>query len=205
MSVSPVRSQQWVQFHVYGGTLFLLLVLMHTGFRLPSGALAWCLFLTTVWVAVSGLVGVGLQKTIPRLLTSGLSIEVHLDRIPELIQDIRQKSEELVQGLPNAVQEFYRKELAPALAGPRPRPIYYLDITGGIQSRLKQFEYLRQFLTPDEKEKLNHLQSMYRGKLEMDAHYTLQKTLRTWLYLHVPVSIVLLFLVGIHVYAVLYY
>jgi len=35
------RAQDWAQFHVYGGTLFMLLVLMHTGFRWPRAALTW--------------------------------------------------------------------------------------------------------------------------------------------------------------------
>jgi cytochrome b subunit of formate dehydrogenase len=39
----------------------------------------------------------------------------------------------------------------------------------------------------------------------LDAHYTLQKALRWWLYLHVPASLMLVLLVGLHVYAVIYY
>lgn len=205
MSLAPGRSQHWVQFHVYGGALALVLMLMHVGFRLPSGHLAWWLYLLTIWVSLSGLFGVFLQKTIPRILASGLSIEVHYNRIPELIQDLKQRAEELVQTSPDAMRDFYHKELAPMMAKPESKAIYYLDITGGIQSRMKQFDYLRRFLSTEEKEKLNQLQSMYEAKLEMDAHYTLQRSLRLWLFFHVPVSIVLLILVGFHLFAVLYY
>jgi hypothetical protein len=202
---APARSQAWVQFHVYGGTLFLLLVLMHTGFHWPTGGLTWWLYIFAIWIAVSGFIGVTLQKVIPRILTSGLSIEVNYNRIPELIDDVRQKSEELAKNCPEAVQDFYTKTLAPAMSGPKPRLIYFLDITGGIQSSLKQFEYLRRFLNPEEKEKLNHLQAYYKAKLEMDAHYTLQKALRVWLYFHLPVSLILILLLGMHLYTVFYY
>ena len=56
-----------------------------------------------------------------------------------------------------------------------------------------------------EREKLLQLQSLFETKLEMDAHFTLQWTLRAWLYLHVPTSLLLLALVVVHVGTVLYY
>ena len=56
-----------------------------------------------------------------------------------------------------------------------------------------------------EKEKLDRLQSFYKTKLEIDAHYTLQRTLRWWLFLHVPLSLVVLVLMMIHLLSVWYY
>ena len=91
------------------------------------------------------------------------------------------------------------------LATPQTRLIYYLDVTGGIQARTEQFDYLRALLPADEQQKLDDLQAMYKTKLEIDAHYTLQKALRWWLYLHVPVSLVLIVLLALHIFAVVYY
>jgi len=199
------RAQSWVQFHVYAGSLALLLVLMHSGFRLPTGTLTWWLFILSLWVTLSGLLGVFLQKWIPKILTSGLSIEVVYERIPELIEEIRDRAETLVVLSTDPVKDFYRKNMAPALIGPQTKLIYYLDITGGVHSHVKQFEYLSKLLPSEEKERLTQLQSYYKTKLEVDAHYTLQKALRWWLYLHVPASLVLILLVGLHVYAVIYY
>ena len=83
--------------------------------------------------------------------------------------------------------------------------MYYVDITGGIQSRVRQFTYLRNVLSAPEQEALDSLELLYKTKLELDAHFTLQKALRWWLYLHVPVSLLLLALVGLHLFAVIYY
>jgi hypothetical protein len=199
------RSSTWVQFHVYGGTLFMLLVFMHSGFRLPTGALNWWLWTLSVWVTVSGIVGVALQRWIPRILTSGLSVEAMYERIPEVVGQLRARAEKVVETCSDPVQDFYRRNVSAALAMPQPKLIYYFDITGGIQSRMKQFDYLRKVLSAEEKEKLDDLKSVYRTKLELDAHYTLQKALRWWLYTHVPVSLVLLVLVALHLYAVWYY
>jgi len=199
------NAQTWLQFHLYGGALCMLLTFMHTGFRQPHGILTWWLWFLSIWVTASGLLGVILQKWIPRLLTSGLAIEVVYERIPELINEIGEKVNALIETCAEPVKDFYQKKLIMALATPRPRLIYCIDITGGIQSRLKQFDYLRGFLPFEEKEKLNKLEAFYKTKLEIDAHYTLQRIMRLWLYTHVPASIVLLILLGLHLFAVLYY
>lgn len=199
------KSQTWVQFHVYGGVLFMVLALMHSGFRVPAGSLNFWLWLFSIWVTLSGLLGVALQKWLPRIVTSGLAIEAVYERIPELIKEIRARTEDLIATCSTPVRDFYRRNLAAALAAPQTRAIYYFDITGGIQARLRDFEYLRRFLSNEEKEKVDRLESFYKTKLELDAHFTLQKALRWWLYTHAPASLVLLVLVALHLYTVLYY
>ncbi|NUO80011.1 hypothetical protein HUU05_08035 [candidate division KSB1 bacterium] len=199
------KAQSWLQFHLYGGALCLLLVFMHTGFRVPHGVLTWWLWLLSIWVTVSGIFGVFLQKWIPKLLASGLAMEVLYERIPELVVEIRERANALMQDATDTLQEFYRNHVAYAFATPQARLIYYVDITGGVQARLKRFEYVRGLLTSEEKDKLHQLEACYKAKLEIDAHYTLQRALRWWTLLHVPASLVLLALLGLHVFAVLYY
>ncbi|MFN0157640.1 MAG: hypothetical protein ACKVRP_06150 [Bacteroidota bacterium] len=199
------KSREWLQFHLYAGTLAAIFVLMHGGFTLPSGALNWWLWLLTIWVTISGLIGVAIQRVVPRMLASGLTTEVVYERIPELIVQIREGAEKLVETCTDPVRDFYRRNLVTVLGTLQPRAIYYVDITGGIQSRVRQFDYLRKVLSAEEKEKLDRLETLFRTKLEMDAHYTLQRALRWWLYTHVPLSLVLLVLIAIHLYAVWYY
>ncbi len=196
------RSKVWLQFHLYGGTLSAIFVLMHTGFSLPSGVMNWGLWLLSMWITVSGLFGVLLQRWIPEVLASGLSVEAIYERIPQLVDQVREKSRQIVEACSDPVKDFYRVNIAPALTAPTHRLIFFLDVTGGIQSQLGQFDYLRRVLPPDEKERLHDLQQLYRTKLELDAHYTLQKPLRWWLYTHVPLSLVLLVLILLHIYVV---
>jgi hypothetical protein len=199
------KTQTWVQIHVYGGALFMVLTLMHDGFRWPRERLTWWLLALSLWVTVSGLIGVVLRKWIPRLLTSGLRIEVVYDRVPELVADVKRRAEALAAAASMPVQDFYRENIAAALAAPHVRLIYYFDITGGIQTRMRNFDYLRKLLPPAERERFAELEGLYRTKLEIDAHYTLQRALRWWLVGHVPVSVLLALLVIVHLVAVLYY
>lgn len=199
------RSRQWLYFHLYGGLLFLLLMLMHTGFQLPEGVLGWWIWLLAVWTGLTGLLGLALQQWIPKALGSGLSLEVHYDRIPTLLAELRDRAEDLAAAGSDPVRQLHTRKVAPELAAPTRRWRYFIDPTGSIHARLRDFEYLRGLLGAGEAAEVEQLEGLYRTKLEMDAHYTLQWALRSWLYLHVPISLVLVAIVLIHIGTVLYY
>ncbi len=195
-------SRFWLQFHIWGGLLFLLTALMHSGFSVPVGQLNRWLLGLSVWTGASGVLGLLIQRWIPKVLTSGLSLEAHYDRIPALVDEIRERSEALVAKSGTVVQEFYAANLAPALVRPEPRFIYVVDITGGIRAKMRRFDYLEQVLGAGERAAFGELRQLYLTKLELDAHSTLQRGLRWWIYLHAPLSFLLLVLVAIHLWMV---
>src|SRR5688500_16603130 len=88
-------TQRYLQLHVWAGLLFVAMFLGHTAFRLPSTPFYLVLWSTTNLAVLSGLIGLALQRTIPRVLQSATSIEVNLHRIPELVADLHQRSERL--------------------------------------------------------------------------------------------------------------
>ena len=139
------------------------------------------------------------------MLAGSLEVEANYDRIPELVEEIRQRAQGLAEGCGRSVRTLYERRIAAALAAPERDPAFFFDVTGGIRSRLKELDYLSGLLPPGEREKLREIEQLYRTKLELDAHYTLQSVLRGWLWAHVPPSLVLLALVILHVFVVLYY
>lgn len=201
----PGALHHWVQVHVYGGALFLVVLAVHSGGVSPGGPLAWGLWVCSLWVVGTGLLGVCIQKWIPPALTSALATEVHYDRIPELVATVREKVERLAAASGESVRKFHETNLEAALAGPRTSLVYFFDVTGGIQSRMRRFDYLKRLLDGSDVQRLEEMRTLIRTKLEMDAHYTLQRALRWWLYLHVPAAYLLAALVAVHVFAVLYY
>ena len=199
------RTRTYLQLHVYGGALFLLLMLLHTGFRLPQGALNVLLWGLSVWVVGTGWLGVLLQKWVPRVLGAPLAVELNYARIPELVDVTRTRAEALAASGSEPLRTFYARHLAPAFAAPRPRLRYFVDATGGAERQAAQFAYLRRTLPADERPALDQLQGLHRTKLEADAHYTLQRALRWWLYLHVPVAIAATAALVLHIFAAVYY
>ena len=146
-----------------------------------------------------------MQRWIPRLLTSGLAVEVHYDRIPELVAEIGQRAAKLAAASSEEVAQLYERVVAPELTQPVRRMLYFFDITGGIQSKLREFRYLSRFLGDEEREALAQLERLYRTKLEIDAHYTLQQPLRWWLFFHLPAALLLAAFVILHLVSVFLY
>lgn len=193
------NARQWIQSHIWLGLLAALLVLMHAGFRKPGGTIGWLLLLLTIWVTLSGLLGVFVQKHYPRALARNLSVEALFERIPELVARLPQEAEKLIEGGSEVLQGFYRTEIAPALAGVAPSWGYLADVRGGRDVELLKFTRIGAFLPEDERVKLEDLKTLYVEKLELDAHYSVQKALRAWTLLHVPPAAVLLGLTVIHI------
>ncbi len=198
------NARRWLLWHLQAGTLFLVTMMLHAGPGWPAGWLSWALWLLSIWTVATGCLGLALQRTIPRVLTARSGLEVLYERIPELVDDLRHKAEALVSNDPSSLRVFYESRLAPALAAPRRDPLVLL---GGSPSTrpLEPLEHLRALLPDEEKERLEGLESLMQAKVDLDVHYTLQQALRSWLWLHVPPSVLLLVLVILHIATVLYY
>lgn len=194
----------WLQLHIYGGALFLLLVLLHSGLRWPSGLMSWSLWLLSVWTVITGSLGLLLQRTIPRVLASRPGLEVNYDRIPELVDELRQRAEALVAEQDAALRGFYSSRLAPVLAGPRRDPLAFFG-SGEDRRRLEPLAHLRTLMSAEQQSQIQTLEDLYTAKLDLDTHYTLQQALRGWLWIHVPPSILLLAVVLAHILSVVYY
>jgi len=206
LTFGPLRTaQDWLQVHIYGSTLAALFVLIHMGFRMPGGQFGWWLFALTLWTTISGLLGVALQKWIPSLVTSQLTVEVIYERIPEMIQRIQGEAAKTSTGASDVLQRFYDGQVQPAIAGLSPSWSYLFDVHSGREKRLATFDHIQAFVAPEEKEKLADLRSLVAEKIEIDAHYSLQRILRLWPIVHVPPAILLLAAVIAHVASVLYY
>jgi len=189
----------WLRLHLNGGLLFGLLVLLHSGFRVPIGVLTLSVWILSLWVVVSGLVGLLLQRWVPRALTSGLSIEVLWERIPDLVEELRERAASIAENCDETLLFLYRNKVEPALVGAEAHWIYCIDVSGGVRGELGDFHYLRRAIAHDQKPLLDALEVCYRTKIEIDAHYTLQSLLRYWLVAHTPPSIALLVLVMVHI------
>jgi len=197
------RAASWLQFHVVGGVIFGLLVVMHSGFRLPRGALTWSLWLLSLWLVGSGLLGVALQRWLPRVLAS-LETEVLYDRIPELCDALVERGHRLASEAKGPVRSLAENELVPHLTGPRRRWRSLLAARDQGSVR-RQIDYLRPLVTEAERIQLEELEELYGARHDIDAHMTVQWALRRWLFFHVPLSLVLVVLVIVHVGAVLSY
>jgi hypothetical protein len=198
-------AQRWLQFHIYGGFVACIFVFVHMGFRWPGGQFGWWLFALTVWTTVSGLVGVWLQKWIPMLIVSNLSVEALYDRIPELIDRLQAEADRVVAGSSEMLERAYQADIRPQLAGVNPSWAHLFDIRSRREQRMQPLQHVAQFLDEGERERLADLKAIFTEKTELDVQYSLQRMLRQWAMLHVPPSMLLLALLIVHILSVVYF
>lgn len=191
----------WLQAHLYLGAIALLAVLIHMGFGLPHGLLGWALLLLSAWTVGSGLVGVLLQKWIPTALAEGLSVTALFERIPELLEGLAVEADALMDGASDRLDNFYQTQVRELLSRPRFSLAYLLNVRAGREAALAPLRAMAAAVEPDEREKVDDLVTILTEKLELDAQYSLQRVLRSWLELtlHVPAAGLLMGLLAVHV------
>src|SRR5262249_4491672 len=167
--------------------------------------MGWLLEILTVWVTLSGLAGVWLQKWVPALMAGGLQVEALYERIPEHLANLQKESEALVIGSSEMLERFYGESVRPAMAGIATSWGYLLDVRSGRDRRLDPFARLAPFLGAEERPRLDDLKAILTEKLDLDAQYSLQRILRLWTWIHVPPSALLFGLMLFHVLAGLFY
>lgn len=200
-----LTAKNWIQVHIYLGVVALLAVFIHAGFTWPHGTMGWALFLLSAWTTLSGLAGVWLQKWIPSALAEGLRVEALYERIPDLVRQLTTEADALMSDASDVLDRFYRTDVRPSLAKLRPARSFLLDVRSGRERALEPFRNIARFVEAGEKEKVEDLTNIYTEKLELDAHYSLQGILRSWLMFHVPPAGLLMALLAIHVWTWVWY
>lgn len=200
--LGPTR--KYLELHIWGGIAFFALFLLHAGISPPDGALALLLWTFSMWVVITGAIGVALQRSVPKLLEPTSTFEVQLQRIPEFAGQLKERAEAAAATADPRVKSYYEQQLAADMAQPR-MVAALLRNPRQVRRGAGDIDILRRTLAPEGLKSLDDLRELHATKHELDVHYTLQRILRGWLYLHLPVAITLLGLVVLHVFFVIYF
>lgn len=196
------RASTWLQFHLYSGMLTAVVFLFHIHGRVPNGALEVTLAVSFVVVVGSGAVGILLSREYARRLTSR-GQEVIFERIPALRRKIRDRAEALAlasveeQGT-TALADFYTRRLLPYFDRARNTWHHIFESKGPGITWNEEFAALDRYLNDAEREYARELSALVRMKDDLDYHYALQGALKVWLFVHVPLTYVMLILGVVH-------
>ncbi|MEI7928392.1 MAG: hypothetical protein WCH40_07565 [Verrucomicrobiales bacterium] len=193
----------WLQLHLYVGIFSGALFAVHIGWSWPAGIfhqlLAWCY----VVVFVTGVLGLWISRAFPRMLTVA-GYETPFERIPFARRNLRDQAEALVlagvdgQTSP-VIAEFYLKKLGMFFAKPCNRLAHLKQSRSPQADHLAQFDEVQRYVRTGEREMLDKLQDLVAQKHMLDYQYSLQSTLRLWLFAHIPLSYSLLIFSVLHV------
>jgi hypothetical protein len=196
-------SASWLRFHLHVGTLAALLFLIHIGFQPPRGQFESALGAVFVFVAGSGFLGIFLSRQVPpRLAVVGP--EVLFERIAMFRRQLRQEAESLAvrsveQTNTRTLANFYALRLAPFFAAPRHFWHHVAQSQKPAHRLLEELRALDRYLDEDEKKLARELGDLVETNDGLDYHYAMQGLLKGWLFVHVPLTYVLLLLVLAHV------
>jgi len=195
------KSETWLQIHIYLGFFTTLLFLIHLNFRLPHGwfeiTLAWLFVL----VSGSGVVGLFFSRVLPRRLATR-GDEMIYEKIPALRHALKIEAEKLALGAgakSQVIAEFYARRLAGFFAGPKNSWLHLVESRRPLNALLAGVEDLRRTGSDAERATLEKLAVLVRQKDGLDYHRALQLTLKSWLFIHIPLTYGLLIFTALHI------
>jgi hypothetical protein len=201
--------QGWVSAHVYLGLLTLLLIPMHAGFRFGWDVHTLAFVLLAV-VVLSGVLGLFLYRTIPGRLTryeAGQQADTIDPEIARLLSDMRA----LMKDKSDALVQIYKAELAASQSRDSKGWSLLLKGQGGDLLAERSADLAKKVSTipPSDQATFQVLSQLLLKKTQLEVNLLHQMQLRNglqaWLYVHVPVSIAMVFAVGVHLIAVFLY
>lgn len=197
-----LKASVWMQFHAYAGWLSVFVFLLHVGWHWPQGALDQVLAAVFVVVAGSGVLGLLLSRTLPPRLTASGDPLVY-ERIPGLSRRLLEHTDERICASEEAtgsttLADFHRSRLRPYLES---RPGWFAILVG--QDRrdtriLAELKSTGRYLSPDEQPLAAELADIIEAKRDLDFQYSGQRLLKTWLFVHIPLTYSLIILAVVH-------
>ena len=196
-------SEAWLQFHIYLGLLTVVLFGVHIAFRPPMGWFDSILAALYLGVTVSGLFGWFVSRVLPKRMTTRGG-EVLFDRIPAVRHQLHQQAEALAlksvpAGKSTTIADFYVKHLDGFFRGPQNRFLHLFEVRSPLQRKLYQISDLNRFLNEDERAIMDKIAELVRQKDGLDYHHSLQLTLKSWLFAHIPLTYGLLIFSLVHI------
>jgi len=193
------RAQTWMRGHLWLGILTLPLILFHAGFAV-RGSLTAVLLALLVIVVVSGILGAILQHYLPRTITKRVPMETIYEEIPHVRAQLRDEAEQLVTMLAVEAEHDDKVRFREAYARCI-RP--FLDAPETATSPV--FESLRRTTPTAFHPTLADLENICIEEHQLSRQRRLYHWLHAWLLVHVPLSVALLLLGGIHAVMALRY
>lgn len=207
------RAQTWMRGHLWLGMLSLPVVLFHCGFQVHGQLTSLLMVLLTITI-VSGIAGAALQHFVPTQLTTSVPMETIYEEIPNVRRQLCKEADQLVEtmtgaGLPG------ESTIALSMAGQKDVTRIYVQsirpflmdrpTTLRPQTQYVAFDRIRQVLPEKKHTLVRMLEDICEEERQLQRQRRMHLWLHSWLLLHIPVSIALLLLTGIHAVIALRY
>lgn len=204
------RTQTWLKAHIWLGLACVPVAVLHAGFRL-GGPLAAALMGVFLVVVASGVWGLWMQQVVPRRMRERVPDEVPAAEIERLVAHhtgtFARRLEIARGGLggepvdgAEAVREAFEKVARPYLRGEgRPAEMVVADRAGRF------FAGLLRAVPEPAWPLVRQLEDACRFRRQLDEQARLHRLLHNWVWVHLPLSVLLAGLLVAHIYVALRY
>lgn len=202
------RARTWMRGHLWIGLLSFPLILFHAGFAF-RGPLTTVLMALFFIVVASGVVGAAIQHYLPRIITARVPMETIYEEIPSVRRQLLEEADRVVNSLEVEAEhdekvrfrETYTRAIRPFLDAPDASKDELADENraGAL------FQSIRRVTPVAMHEALGDLENICEEERQLSRQATLYRFLHLWLLTHVPLSVVLLALGGVHAVMALRY
>lgn len=201
--------ESWLQAHIYLGAFCFFLVVAHTGFRFED-RVATALMIVFALVVISGVVGAVLYRTVPRRLTA-VDANLAPDALSDEMNQITRSMARIASNKSEPFQKIYLTLVREAV--PQPLAGWRLVLGGGgkkeVTRRTDDWTPMTRLVAEDEQEQLRQMLVLSRQQKELHLRLVAQRRYRNlleaWLWIHLPLSIVMIVLIVAHLWGVLLY
>ena len=199
------RTTLWLQLHLGLGLISTYLFFEHVGYRMPSGSFESLLYVVYAVLLCSGFIGWILMRTMPGPMRSD-GMELNRSRIPDELFKLREESDrcmaeikpgELSAGLMDSYFEVIRPYLWKG-CGIFPSRIHpEFGVPRSLIDKLQKYVSPVMLLSS---EQFIPVYRLVQKKAKLDLHQVFQRWLRGWLFIHVPLTSVMVLLVILHIF-----
>ena len=208
--------QRWLRAHIWLTLLTIPLILLHCGFRL-GGPMTTILMVLYAIVMVSGIYGLILQHKLPTMMKESLAAEIVFEQIPNMRAQLCAAAEKLLRSLKQQATsgsavvaiDVSQEEVLAGFIEQRLLP--YLRAGRGERYRLGHAReaddiFGRLKLRVDEmyRERVEEMRRWCDERRLTDTQLRMQHWLHGWLFVHVPLSFLLLLMTVWHAFVTLF-
>jgi hypothetical protein len=213
-SLPPKSAARWRKIHIFVGYLLIAAFISHSDFSLPDTGFEWALWVGFVLVTLSGIFGTYLAWSLQA--KHGIDERIGYDRIParraELARDVHAAVARIdpaaaAIALPAPpydawIVDLYTTHLRDFFQGPRNSAAHLIGSQRPLKRLTDEIDNLSSYVDKQSQEKLAAIRNLVVEKDRLDfARVNLGLT-RGWLFVHVPVTYVLIVLTVLHVLVV---
>ena len=197
------RNRSWLQVHLYVGLVATFLFMMHLQWRWPDGTIELFLALLFVFISASGVAGILMSRLFAQRLAHQ-GEQLIFERIPGFAVTLRESAEALVRESIDVTEsttlaDFYSRNVAGFFARPRFSFRYLFNSRQRYFKLANELAAQERYMNDKEKEFTEQLLELVTQKNSLDTQYALQLTLKSWLFLHIPLTYAMVLVLLAHI------